>query len=198
MFEKFRRWVRFNLLYLGRPPWDTRVSPPELKTFLASEDPGRGLDVGCGTGTNLLTLSKNGWEAVGVDIAWLSVLRARIKLRKAGQTARVIHGDITGNLNFSEPFDFILDIGCYHSLAPGSRDNYHENIRAWLKPGGVFLIYTHRRTAPDSTHGITSRDLEKFQGFMNLIWQKDSPEKRPDGGGGRPSTWARFERREEK
>lgn len=79
MFDKIRRWIRFNLLSLGRPPWDTGVSPTELNAYLSSNEPGRALDVGCGTGTNLLTMAQKGWEVVGMDIAWLSVVRARRK-----------------------------------------------------------------------------------------------------------------------
>jgi cyclopropane fatty-acyl-phospholipid synthase-like methyltransferase len=196
MFEKIRRWMRFNLLYLGRPPWDTGMSPPELKTFLSSGDPGRALDVGCGTGTNLLTMAKAGWEVVGVDIAWLSVLRARAKLRKSGFQGRVIYGDITGDLDFQKPFNFVLDIGCYHSLSARARQDYHKNLQGWLSPKGVFMIYAHLRMSTNYSHGISSGDLEEFQKYLNLQWREDSKENRPDGGGGRPSTWARFEKKD--
>lgn len=192
MFEKIKRWVRFNLFYLGRPPWDTGVSPPELKDFLHTTHPGRALDVGCGTGTNLLTMAQHGWEVVGVDIAWLSVLRARKKLKEAGFDARVIHGDVTGNLGFQKGFNLVLDIGCYHSLTPQGRRDYRHNLSSWLTPGGTFLLYAHKRTSPDDSHGIVEQDLAAFQPFLDLEWREDSDEKRPDGGGGRPATWARF------
>jgi len=80
MFDRIRRWIRFNLLYFPCPPWNTGVYPPELNAFLSEKEPGRALDAGCGTGTNLLTMAQNGWEVIGVDIAWLSVLRARREL----------------------------------------------------------------------------------------------------------------------
>lgn len=195
MFEKVQRWIWFNLFSFRRSPWDTGVSPPELKAFLSSTDPGNALDVGCGTGTNLLTMARSGWDVVGVDIAWLSVLQARAKLRKANITARVVHGNVSGKLDFSIPFDFILDIGCYHSLSPRGRLGYHENIQKWLKPGGTYLMYAHKRTPQQDQHGITPQDLDAFQTFLSLQWQEDSREKRPDGGGGRPSTWARFVRK---
>lgn len=38
------RWITFNLWYFRRPPWDTRVSPPELLEFIAAHPPGRALD----------------------------------------------------------------------------------------------------------------------------------------------------------
>jgi hypothetical protein len=123
-----------------------------------------------------------------VDIAWLSVLRARRELGQAGLLGRVFHGDITGEIIFKKPFDFILDIGCYHSLSPKRRQTYHATIQRGLTPVGTYLLYGHRWTSPDHSHGISSRDLEEFQRYLDLQWREDSREKRPDGGGGRPST----------
>ena len=49
----------FDLQYLlSRPPWDTEVTPPEVVELIEGEDlaPGRALDLGCGTGTNYMTI----------------------------------------------------------------------------------------------------------------------------------------------
>ena len=194
MFDKIRRWLRFNLLYFGRPRWDTGISPPELKEFLESTPPGCALDVGCGTGTNLLTMAKYSWEVVGVDIAWLSVLRARSKLTNAGFKSRVIHGDVTGNLGLKCQFDLVLDIGCYHSLFPEGRRNYRLNLASWLKPGGTYLQYAHLRKMPHFSHGIDADDMCAFQNFLELQWSTDSSEKRAGEGSGYPSRWSRFEK----
>ena len=197
MFEKVGRWLRFNLRYLGKPPWDTGVSPPELINYLKTADPGRALDVGCGTGTNLKTMAEYGWEVVGVDLAWLSILRARLKLRLAGVAGRLKTGEVTGDLNFDKPFDFVLDIGCYHGLSHKEKSKYRQNLQHWLKPGGTFLIYAHRRMSPDDSHGVLPEDLDALEVFLNLHWREDSDESRPDGSGGRPATWLQFiDRRE--
>jgi len=193
MFEKVQRWLRFNLLYLGCPRWDTGISPPELIAYLQSASPGRALDVGCGTGTNLTTMAERGWAVVGVDIAWLSVLRARVKLRQACFEGRVINGDITGDLDLPSPFDLVLDIGCYHSLSPTGREKYRQHLQNWLKQGGSYLIYAHRKTAPGSPHGISEDDVIAFDSFLDLGWRDDGWEKRPDGGGGRPASWMRWD-----
>lgn len=194
MFEKIRRWIRFNLLYLGCPPWDTGVSPPELKRYLSSAEHGRALDVGCGTGTNMLTMAEHGWDVVGLDMAWLPVLQARMKLQKADVDGRVILGDVTGDLDLKPRFDLVLDIGCYHSLTQGGRERYQENLKQWVNLGGTFLLYAHKRISPHSTHGITETDRAIFEAFMRLTWREDSDEQRPDGDGGRPSVWMRFDR----
>lgn len=197
MFEKVGRWLRFNLRYLGKPPWDTGVSPPELINYLKTADPGRALDLGCGTGTNLKTMAEYGWEVVGVDLAWLSILRARLKLRQAGVEGYFKTGEVTGDLNFDKPFDFVLDIGCYHGLSRKEKSKYRQNLQNWLKPGGTFLIYTHRRTSPDDSHGVLQEDLDAFEVFLNLQWRENSDESRPDGSGGRTATWSQFMDRRE-
>lgn len=194
LFNKLRRWCLYNLFYLGRPPWDTGISPPELQAFLREAAPGRALDVGCGTGTNLVTMAECGWKVVGVDIAWLSVLRAKTKLKCHDLAGRVVYGDITENLDIHPPFDFILDIGCYHSLSPSGREEYRQHIGDWLLPGGSFLIYGHRRRNPAGTYGISEGDLKAFQSFLTLNWRDDGDESRPDGGGGFPAIWVRFDR----
>ncbi len=196
MLEKVRRWLRFNLFYLGKPPWDTGVTPPEVLDFLESSQPGRAMDLGCGTGTNLLTMAERGWDVAGIDLAWLSIWRSRRKLREAGFVGHVINGNVTGDYHFEAPFDFVLDMGCYHGLTQTERHIYHKKLTKRLKPGGTYMIYAHRKTVPDEDHGITDEDLAAFGEIMTLVWRKDSGEERPDGGGGRPATWARFQRKE--
>ena len=196
MAHKISRWIHFNLRYLGQPPWDTGVSPPELINFLKETTPGRALDVGCGTGTNLLTIASFGWKVVGVDIAWLSVMKARAKLKKAGIAGRVITGDVAGSLHPGGPFDLVLDMGCYHSLGWGERAAYRQNLARWIRSGGTFLLYAHFQTSPTDPHGISEADFVGFSELLDLQWREDQAEQHPDGGGGRPATWARFKRGE--
>ena len=193
-FKQIRRMLFFNLRYLGQPRWDTGVSPPELEAFLETAKPGSALDLGCGTGTNLITLLDHGWTVIGVDEVCIAVLRARRKLRKAGYRGRVILGNVAGDLLPDKHFDLVLDIGCYHSLHEKARKKYHQNLRRWLNVGGTFLIYAHRKNTPDVGHGITETDLTRFGEFLKMRWQKNEAEKRPDGGCGRAATWARFDR----
>src|SRR5512136_559962 len=90
----------WNVAYLfGRTPWDTGVTPPELRAVVESGrvQPGRALDLGCGTGTNVLYLAQHGFDTVGVDISSRAMATARRKIQQAGliQQAHVYTGDVT-------------------------------------------------------------------------------------------------------
>ena len=68
------RQLRFDLAYLFRPPWDTGISPPELIAFIASQPPGRALDLGCGTGQLaqlMIELGKN--FILGIDFSPVAI-----------------------------------------------------------------------------------------------------------------------------
>jgi cyclopropane fatty-acyl-phospholipid synthase-like methyltransferase len=155
---------------------------------------GRALDLGCGTGTNLLTLADRGWTVTGVDLALLSVLKARRKLRQAGHKAHIFQGDVTHKLLPDQQFDLILDMGCFHNLSPEGKALYRQNIQRWLAPGGTYLVYAHKKRRDRAFHGVDEHDFQAFEATLDLTWRKDTAEERPDGGGGSPSVWARFDR----
>jgi SAM-dependent methyltransferase len=139
------RW-RMELRYLlGNTPWDSGVSPPELQSLLARRPPGRALDVGCGTGTNLATFAEHGWEPWGIDISQIAVWKARMRLARRGLSAHVQRGDITLELTFPEPFEMVLDLGCSHALQGVQRAAFAENLQRWLRPGGTLLVYSFYR-----------------------------------------------------
>ena len=194
MLTTVKRWLHFTKRYLGNPRWDTGVSPPELVDFLASNPTGRALDIGCGTGTNLVTMAEAGWEVTGVDMIPIAVRQARAKLRKVNLAGRVVLGDVSQPLKLRGGYDLILDMGCYHSLSFQDREKYQQNIRAWLKPKGVYLIYAHLPTDPKSTHGFREVDLQEFSTFLQFDWRQQNPERRSDDGVHRPAVWMQFHR----
>src|SRR5438067_4132204 len=135
-----RLW--FGLWYWlpRRPPWDTGVTPPELERFVASHPPGRAVDLGCGTGTNVVYLARQGWEAAGVDFAGRAIAKARRRARDAGVACTLTVGDVT-RLSVAGPFDLALDIGCLHSIAVSSRAGYAVGLACVMRSGGAYLPY---------------------------------------------------------
>jgi cyclopropane fatty-acyl-phospholipid synthase-like methyltransferase len=156
-------WLRrfiFNSMYYRRPPWDTGISPPELLAFMQSNPPGRALDLGCGAGTNVITLAKNGWQVTGVDFARRAVTLASRKALKAGVQADLRVGDVTRLEDIPGPFDFILDMGCFHSLDSDGRKAYLINIKRLLKAQGIFLLYTFYSPPGSAAPGLTQADVK--------------------------------------
>src|SRR3972149_2064567 len=101
-------WLKhlsFTVWYFGRPPWDSGISPPELLEFIRSHPAGRAIDLGCGTGTNVLTLARAGWQVTGVDFVLRAIRIAKQKIKQAGVTADLRVGNVTKLHGINGPFD---------------------------------------------------------------------------------------------
>jgi 2-polyprenyl-3-methyl-5-hydroxy-6-metoxy-1,4-benzoquinol methylase len=137
------RRLLFEFRYLfSRAPWDTNISPPELLAFLERSPPGRAIDLGCGTGTNAITMAKRGWQVSGIDFSTLAILRARRNAIAAGMQIDFHYGDVVELRSIQGPFDLALDIGCFHSLSTQDQLRYAHHLAQRIKPGGTMLLYT--------------------------------------------------------
>lgn len=166
------------MMYLGKPPWDTGETPVELYDFIQQHPPGRVIDLGCGTGTNLLTLGQAGWLVTGVDFAIKAVSEARRKLAKAGIHGEVRPGDVSRLEVVQGEYDLVLDIGCYHGLTGPMRASYRKNLDTILKPGGSYLLYAHwTNPGDDSRVGISDADFQAFCNILHLEWRVDSQDR---------------------
>jgi len=180
------RRVFFALMYLQRrPPWDTGISPPELMAHIAVHPAGRALDLGCGTGTNAITLARHGWQVTGVDFVGSAIREAKRKARDAGAAVDFRVGDVTRLDDIRGPFDLALDIGCFHSLSANGREAYLHNLERLLAPGGVFLLYTFVQAgdAPGDA-GLTEAEIAAIGERFEPVERIDSTER-----GIRPSAW---------
>lgn len=159
--DTLRRRMSFTLSYLrGQARWDTGISPPELVETIEgahAEPPGRALDLGCGTGTNVLYLARHGWDATGVDFAGPAIARAKAKAGAVGALPGSVHflrGDVTAleTLNLGAPFDLLFDVGCLHGLSPAGRARYAAGLPRVAASHALFLLYTF---SPRIVHGRT-------------------------------------------
>lgn len=166
------RRALFELKYLlGRTPWDTGISPPELLSYLDSAPVGRAIDLGCGTGTNAITMAKHGWKVLGVDLSPIAIYRANGK--SAGLTLPVEFKrmDVSRLPGVQGPFDLALDIGCYHSLPSVYRASYRSRLAALLPVGADYLLYAWLTTSEDVMNGrpLEAGIQEEFKPAFNIL-----------------------------
>jgi len=170
---------------LGRSPWDTDITPPELIEVIENGQvtPGYALDIGCGTGTNAIYLAQHGFTTVGIDIAYLAILRARRKAKQAGVSVKFYTGDALklGTPKWpviTSPVDFALDIGCLHALGPLHIQPYAAMLRRVLQVGGHYLLYAWgQREWGGRTVGFQQEDVMAAVGsHFQAIWTRQGEE----------------------
>ena len=186
-------WLRrlyFGLLYFRQPPWDTQESPPELMEFIAEHPPGRALDLGCGTGTNVITLAKHGWEVTGVDFVGRAINQARKKAESAQVSVDLLVEDITRLDGISGEFDLVLDIGCFHSLSENEKLAYLKNLERLTTTGSFYLMYGFISENDTGASGIWDPDLKAFEKHFTLSNREDGTDR-----GQRPSAWFTYQRK---
>ena len=176
----------------GDMPWDSGITPPEIRDILAERPPGAALDLGCGTGTVMRDLLQAGWRAEGVDFVARALELAGAKLADFPRGAwRLACADVTRLDSLRElrpPYDLIIDIGCGHSINKADNAAYARGIAERLRAGGDFMLYaSHPR--PDSAVGWTPKQVEAlFAPLLELHWEQRGD----DAAIGAPSSWYRW------
>ena len=183
------RRLIFNLWYLRKPPWDSGISPPELLEFIKTYPAGKAIDIGCGTGTNVITLARSGWQVVGVDFAPRAIRIARRKLTKENIHANLYVDDVTKFKGISDRFNLVLDIGCFHSLTQQGRQDYLNQLDRILAPNGFWLLYSFLNpSAPRSSPGLAEAEIDSFSTRFTLLSRQNGFNRRE-----RPSAWLLFQ-----
>jgi SAM-dependent methyltransferase len=107
--------------------------------------PGRGLDVGCGTGILARRLAAAGFEMTGVDpsVGMLEILRANspeVRAKQASGTALPFPDD---------SFDLVLTVAVMHHIADPAdvRRTLIEMVRV-ARPSGLVLVWDHNPRNP--------------------------------------------------
>lgn len=125
----------------GKPPWEIGRAQPAF-VELANEGAIKGsvLDLGCGTGDNVLEMAERGHEAWGIDIVDMAIDQARAKARLRGLDATFLVGDALEIEHLNRTFDTVLDCGLFHSFSDPEREIYAQQLSAVLPPGGRFHL----------------------------------------------------------
>ena len=180
----------YSIMYFGSPNWDSGQIPPEINEWIENTDPGRVLDLGCGTGTHVITLAKHGWEAIGVDYIGKAIRKAKRKAKAANVNPTFFSQDVTQLENIEGQFDLVLDVGCYHTMDIRMRKAYRDNLQHLLKNNGVFLSFAFRNGEDEKLIGLTEKDIEHLSKNLELISRRDGMM-----GGKQPSTWLMYRKK---
>jgi SAM-dependent methyltransferase len=114
----------------------------------ASLKPRSVIDVGCGTGRNLLPFDRCGTCLYGIDISAESVAAARGRFQ-THHAHEVLMTEV--DLLAYEPdrsFDLVLCYGVLHFLDGRQRAEAYRRIRAWTSPGGTVSIVMFNELVP--------------------------------------------------
>jgi SAM-dependent methyltransferase len=190
--QTFFRRLLFSYWYFRQPPWDTGISPPELLEFIKTHSLGRAIDIGCGTGTNVITLARAGWQVTGVDFAPRAVTLAQQKLKDAHVRADVQVNDAIKMEGISGPFDLAFDLGCFHGIPQDLQSKYLDQLERILAPCGFWLMYGFLRSDANHTSpGLGEADISSISSRFALLSRRDGFDNRE-----RNSAWFLFQKKQ--
>lgn len=142
MTQKDRDW---NEHYrTGHTPWDSGIPSRELVRVLQEEQiaPCRAVELGCGTGTNAIFLAQQGFEVTAIDLSPRALEPAIRRAEEADVEINFLQGDLCRFETSLEPFDFVFDRGCYHSVKKPDLPGFLETVRRLTRPGSRWLALT--------------------------------------------------------
>src|ERR1700737_176794 len=106
----------------------------------ADQISGSVLDVGCGTGENLLYLAERGLAATGIDGAPTAIRKARGKAKRRGLQAQFEVADALDLSVPTRPFDTVIDSGLFHVFSDEERVRFAESLGRVIRPGGTYFL----------------------------------------------------------
>lgn len=145
----------YDWMYRHWAPWDSVGVRKDLIDLLDRGDvtPGRyprSIDLGCGTGANVVYLAGQGFDSWGVDFSAVAIEKAIRRAAEVGVEANFVLGDFTSEEipGVEGPFDFLIDFGVLDDLKREDRQKMAATVSRLSRPGSKFLeccFYQHRR-----------------------------------------------------
>jgi SAM-dependent methyltransferase len=122
-------------------PWDSGAPSLELQRVLKDGwlKPCRTLELGCGTGTNAVFLTQQGYDVTAVDVSPLAIDQAKQRATKAGAKIHFLVADILKLPDLGKPFDLVFDRGVYHHLRTVDMAGFRDVLARVTQPGSYYL-----------------------------------------------------------
>lgn len=140
----------YKLMYrFGIAPWEWRDVAETWQPIVTGQDalePGRALDVGCGTGRDAVYLTKHGWRVTGVDFAEDALVKARQRATGEGVQVEWIQGDVSrlDQLGLEPGYTLLYDFGCIQGLPEPARQGAVNGLTLLAAPGASLLMFAFK------------------------------------------------------
>lgn len=138
----------YDWMYRIWAPWDSVGVRADLVDLLQSgrvspEEYPRAIDLGCGTGANVVHLAGLGFDAWGVDFSEVAIRKAKERAAGAGVDAHFVVADLTSDSipGVAGPFDLLIDFGTLDDLKGANRRAMAETVTRLARPGSKFLEF---------------------------------------------------------
>ena len=152
----------------GDTPWDVGEHDINLEQIIRQYDisPCKTLEIGAGTGSDAIWLSKQGFDVTAVDVSPTEIEKAKQKASESGVKINFIPADIIKDQIPGE-YDFAFERGCFHVFdLPWQRAAVAEFIWAHLNPGGYWFSIMGSTDGPAREEGPPRRSVLDIAGAV--------------------------------
>src|SRR5881296_4444884 len=168
----------FDAMYEGTPPWDIgRPQREFVRLEAAGELKGSVLDIGCGTGENVLFLAGHGHEVWGIDFAPTAIEKAKAKAKQRGLKVTFRVSDALQLQKLGRTFDAVIDSGLFHTFDDGDRSRFPRSLASVLPPGGRYLMmcFSEREPGDWGPRRVTQAEVRAaFRSGWRVEWIREA------------------------
>jgi len=136
------------------------------------------LDVGCGTGENVIFFSQLGMNAWGIDSAPLAIEKARQKAEARKVKARFEAEDALHLGRLRAKFNTVTDCGLFHVFSDRERLLFTNNLRMVMERDGTYLMLCFSTKEPtdwDGPRRVSEREIrDAFGNGWRINYIKES------------------------
>jgi SAM-dependent methyltransferase len=121
--------------------FEGRGPNPSLKLALEGVEPGRALELACGSGTNAVWLAGQGWRTTAVDWSEVGLANGQVKAQEAGVAVEWLQRDLFEWKPEPRSFDLVAIV--YLHLPIEERWPVYTQAAAAVASGGRMVVVGH-------------------------------------------------------